>query len=83
MRVCAGEVTSVVYIQKGAVGEGVWGLFYTNFFIPFTGVPCYKRIPEASQRPNKSAEPLSQFVSVECQLACAQTLRTSFYNAPI
>lgn len=31
------------------------GLFYTNFFIPFTGVPCYKRIPEASQWPDKSA----------------------------
>lgn len=33
----------------------VAGLFYTNFFIPFTGVPCYKRIPEASQWPDKSA----------------------------
>lgn len=28
-------------------------------------------------------EPLSQFVSEECQLASAQTLRTSFHNAPI
>lgn len=37
------------------MSEGVRGLFYTNFFIPFTGVLCYKRIPEASQWPDKSA----------------------------
>lgn len=56
-------------------------LFYTNFFIPFTGVPCYKRIPEASQWPDKSAgASLSQFVSMECQLASAQTLSPLFNN---
>lgn len=45
----------VADIQTGAVEERAWGLFYTNFFIPFTGVLCYKRIPEASQWPDKSA----------------------------
>lgn len=50
-----GGLQVVLDVQTGAAGEGAWGLFYTNFFIPFTGVPCYKRIPEASQWPDKSA----------------------------
>lgn len=47
-------ISKWVLWEKGVLREGR-GLFYTNFFIPFTGVPCYKRIPEASQWPDKSA----------------------------